>query len=157
MQATRSKTFIVGVTVTIPLFEGFTRTYKIREAQAQAEHSQAMVDDTERETLAEVVKVHADALMSLANLDASETLLAAANTALASSRNRYEHGATDILELLNAQSGLADARQERIRCESEWRSARLRLMAAAGVLGRQGIVDNDVTAPDSRSPARLQP
>jgi len=157
VQATRSKTFIVGVTVTIPLFEGFTRTYKIREAQAQAEHSQAMVDDTERETLAEVVKVHADALMSLANLDASETLLAAANTALASSRNRYEHGATDILELLNAQSGLADARQERIRCESEWRSARLRLMAAAGVLGRQGIVDNDVTAPDSRSPARLQP
>ncbi|KWF83510.1 histidine kinase [Burkholderia diffusa] len=139
VQATRSNTAIVGGTLTIPLFEGFSRTYKVREAQAQAEQSEAQMQDTEREVLGDVVKAHADAMSALASLDASAKLLVAAQTALESSRNRYEHGAADILELLNAQSALADAEQERIRGEAGWRSARLRLMAVSGVLGRQEI------------------
>jgi outer membrane protein len=38
------------------------------------------------------------------------------------------------VELLNAQAALADARTERTRSLAEWHSARLRLLAAAGVL-----------------------
>jgi outer membrane protein len=143
VQATRSNTATIGVTLTIPLFEGFARTYKVREAQAQADQREAQMRDTEREILGEVVKAHADAVSSLANLDAAATLLDSAGTALASSRNRYEHGVADILEVLNAQSALAEAQLERIRSESEWHSARLRLMAAAGMLGRRDIANTD--------------
>lgn len=143
IQTARSNTTIIGLTLTVPLFEGFTRTYRVREAQAQAEQDEAQIQDTEREVLSDVVKAHADAVSSLNELGSSRTLLESAQLALMSSRNRYEHGVADILEVLNAQSALADAQQERVRCETDWRSARLRLRAAAGVLGRERIAQTD--------------
>ncbi|WP_247569992.1 TolC family protein [Ralstonia pseudosolanacearum] len=139
LQGTRSTVTTVGVTLTIPLFEGFARTYKVQGAAAQAEQSAAQYEDTEHQILSDVIKTHADAVSALGNLDASETLLKSARAALVSSERRYARGAADILELLSTQSALSDALQERVRCISEWRSARLRLMATAGMLGRRSI------------------
>lgn len=136
LQSTRSSTTTVGVTLNIPFFEGFARTYKIRGVQAQAEQSEAQLHDVEYQILGDVVKAYADAESSLANLASSEDLLEAAREALNSSTHRYDRGAADILELLSVQNTLTDAQQERIRCLSEWQSARLRLLAASGVLSR---------------------
>lgn len=136
LQPTRSTTKTIGVTLTIPFFDGFARTYKIRGAEAQVEQSEAQWQDVERQILGDVVKAYADAQSSLANLASSEELLRAAQTALTSSQNRYDRGAADILELLSVQNALADAEQERIRCLSEWHAARLTLLAASGRLGR---------------------
>ena len=83
-----------------------------------------------------MVKTHADAVSALSNLEASDALLKSARAAMASSEKRYAKGAADILELLSTQSALTDALQERVRSVSEWHSARLRLIAAAGLLGR---------------------
>lgn len=139
LQGTRSTVTTVGVALTIPLFEGFARTYKVQGAAAQAEQSAAQYEDTEHQILSDVIKTHADAVSALGNLEASDTLLKSARAALVSSERRYARGAADILELLSTQSALFDALQERVRCISEWRSARLRLMATAGVLGRASI------------------
>ena len=51
------------------------------------------------------------------------------------SQRRYSRGAADILEILNAQTALADAKDERIHALADWRSARLSLLASAGQLG----------------------
>ena len=142
LQSNKTNVTTVGVTLQIPIFDGFARSYKIRGAQAQAEQSEAQLLDTEHQILTEVVKAHADALSSLGNLEFSENLLTAAQAAVDSSQRRYAKGAADVLELLATQSALADAQQERIRCLAEWRSARLRLMASAGGLGRTGIADD---------------
>ena len=135
IQPTNSNTSTVGVTVNIPIFEGFGTTYKIRGQEAQAEQAQAELEDSTRQILTEIVKSHADAVASLSNLGSSEKLLEVALASVDSSTKRYDKGVADILELLNTQTALADAQQERIRCIAEWRSARLRLMANAGVLG----------------------
>jgi len=139
----------VGVSVTFPIFDGFSRTYKVRGAQAQAEQLEAELANTEHNILMEVVKAHADALSSLQNLQASQTLLEAAQEALTSSQRKYDKGATDILEILSTQNALADARQERVRCLAEWRSARLRLMANSGLLGMQSIRSGIITSENS--------
>jgi outer membrane protein len=139
LQQTKSNTTTFGVSFNIPFFEGFGRTYKIRGAQAQAEQSEAQMRDVEHQILTEVVKAHADAQASLANLASSERLLDSALESEESSQRRYNMGAADILERLSVQSALADAQQERIRCLAEWRSARLRLMANAGMLGRHSL------------------
>lgn len=125
-----------GITINFPIFEGFGRTYKIRGAQAQAEQSEAQMQDVVQQVLTDVVKAHADAMTSLGTLKASEQLLSSAQEAVKSSQRRYDLNAADVLEILNAQSALADAQQERIRAIAEWRSSRLRLLANAGVLGR---------------------
>jgi len=137
LQQIKSITTSVGLTITIPIFEGFSTTYKIQGQKAQAEKSLAELEDSTHQILTELVKSHADAVSSLANLEFSEKLFQAASAAVTSSLKRYEVGAADILELLNTQSSLAEAQQERIRCIAEWRSARLRLFANAGILGHK--------------------
>lgn len=130
-----------GVTINFPIFEGFSRTYKIRGAEAQAELSEAQLQDTTNQILTDVIKAHADAVTSLGTLKASERLLSTANEAVSSSKRRYDRNAADILELLNTESALADAQQERIRAIAEYRSARLRLLANTGVLGQMSGVE----------------
>ncbi len=136
---TRTQERTLGVALTIPIFDGFARTYKIRGAEAQVEQKGADLQDTERQILMEVVKAHADATAALGNLQASEALLTAAQDSLGVSKRKYEKGAADILEILTTQAALSDAQQERIRCQAEWRSARLRLLANAGLMGRGDV------------------
>lgn len=130
-----------GITINFPIFEGFGRTYKVRGAEAQAELSEAQLQDTVNQILTDVIKAHADAIASLGTLKASERLLSSAREAMQSSQRRYDRNAADILELLNAESALADAQQERIRAIAEYRSARLRLLANTGILGQISVVD----------------
>lgn len=137
LTSTQSQVSSVGVSLSIPFFDGFSRTYKIRGAEAQAVQREAEVLDTEHNTLMEVVKAHADAAAALQNLQGSEKLLSAAQESLNTSQRKYEKGAADILEILTTQAALTDARQERIRSLSEWRSARLRLLASVGLMGRE--------------------
>ncbi|HVZ45072.1 MAG TPA: TolC family protein [Ramlibacter sp.] len=136
VSSSQSRQTTFGVSVSIPLFDGFSRTYKIKGAQAQAEQREAQLQDTQQNVLMELVKAHADASFALDNLQASEQLLMAAQESLDTLRRKYEGGAADILEILSAQMALSDAQEERIRSLSEWRSSRLRLLASAGVMNR---------------------
>lgn len=126
----------IGISLTIPLFEGFARTYKVRGAQALAEQKARQLEDTEQSVLMGVIKAHADAQATLGNLDAAEQLLRSAQESLQASQRRYDRGAADIVELLSAQAALSDAQQEHVRSRAEWRSAKLKLLASAGTLGR---------------------
>ncbi|MCX5875930.1 MAG: TolC family protein [Deltaproteobacteria bacterium] len=129
----------VGLTLSIPIFDGFATSYKVRGAQAQVEQKEAALADTEHQIAMEVIKAHADAASALHNLEASAILLEAAQGALVVSQRKYDKGAADIMELLNTQAALSDAQKERIRCLAEWRSARLRLLASAGQIGRSAV------------------
>ncbi|MEY3638811.1 MAG: hypothetical protein RIR68_1944 [Pseudomonadota bacterium] len=133
---TSSTVTTVGLTLNVPLFEGFARTYKVRGAQAQSEQIEAQLRDAELQVLMEVVKAHADTLSSIENLQTSNLLLEAANASRQSSQKRYDNGVADVLELLSTQNALADAQQERVRCLAEWRSANLRLLASTGMMYR---------------------
>lgn len=126
----------IGFTLSIPLFEGFSRTYKELGQQAQASAKEAELSDAMLQVSVEIARAHADAQAAQRNLDASAQLLEAATDAQASARRKFEQRAGNLGELINLQSALSEARQERIRCLAEWRSARLRLMAGAGILGK---------------------
>lgn len=127
---------LTGFTVSIPLFDGFSRTYKIRGAQALAEQKEAELLDTELQVTSEIVKAYADLTSSLDNLTASKKLFSSAQESLLSVRNKFNSGAIDILDMLNTQAALANATEERIRCMYEWQSAKLKLLASVGLLGR---------------------
>jgi outer membrane protein len=130
----QSRVTTYGLALSIPLFEGFSRTYRVSSAQAQVEQTEASLQNTVLQVSMEVVKAHADAVASLANLQASAALVESAQAAMQSASRRYDKGVGDILELLSTQNTQADANQERIRCLAEWHAARLKLLAAAGVL-----------------------
>jgi outer membrane protein len=131
-----SRETTIGVGLSLPIFDGFSNTYKIRGAQAQVEQKEAALADTENRIALELIKAYFDATYALQNLDASANLLKAAQEALFVSQRRYDKGAADITEILNTQSTLSEGQRERIRSIAEWHSARLRLLANAGQMGR---------------------
>jgi len=131
----------IGLTVSVPLFDGFSRHYKIEEARAQAEQSAAQLEDTTAHILTDVVKAWADAKTALGVLTVSQQLLDAAQASVDSSRRRYDKNVADILEVLNTQSALADAQQQRIQAIAEWQSARLSLLANTGILSQLPAAD----------------
>lgn len=137
----------IGLTITIPLFDGFSRHYKMLEARAQAEQSEAQLEDTRNEILTDVVKSYADARTALGVLAISQKLLDAAQASVDSSRRRYDKEVADILEVLNAQSALADAQQQRIQAIAGWQSARLNLLAHTGILSQLSEGDIDAASP----------
>ena len=139
LAASQSENSITGFTINFPLFDGFARTYKVRGAQAQVDVKEAELQDTQNQTLSEVAKAHAGATAALRSLGASKKLEDLPINALDSVQRRFERGVVDVLELLNVQAALADAQQERIRALADWRSARLKLIASAGALGRSGF------------------
>lgn len=136
LTTTNLRAATIGITVTVPLFDGFLTHYNVEQAHAAVKVSEAQLEETRQATLLAVVEAYADAQSAVRNVQVSEDLLSAAQAAFESSQRRYAQGVAAILELLNAQSAIADARGQRTRSLAEWRSARLRLLAAAGVLDR---------------------
>lgn len=139
LSPTRTQETTLGITLNVPIFEGFLRTYKNRGAEALVEQREMELLDVERQILMEVVKAHADSTTALANLTASESFLVSAQALFSSVQRKFSKGAADMTEVLNTQVLLSEAQQERVRCLAEWRSARLRLFASAGMMGRQLI------------------
>ena len=136
---TNTRQSTIGISITVPIFDGFATHYKVAGAEATVKEKEADLQDTVRATLMGVINAYADAQSSLRNLRSSEDLLQAAQAAFDSSKRRYEHGVAEISELLTTRTALADAKGERLRCLSEWRTARLSLMTSAGQLNRTDV------------------
>ncbi|MGF6767454.1 outer membrane protein [Paraburkholderia sp. GAS33] len=128
----------VGVQVTIPFFEGFSRMYQVRQNQAQLEQQQDAVDDARQQVALEVWSSYQAVQTSTDSVKDSAALLDIAQRSFVAAQHRYQAGVGNILELLNAQTALANAQQQRVQALSDWRAARLRL---AGSLGRLGPAD----------------
>lgn len=130
-----SREWNVGVQLNIPLFEGFGRSYQISEARARLERQQYALDDAREQVALEVWNSYQTVQTSTEILSGSATLLGIAQRAYVAAERRYRAGVGNILELLNTQTALANARQQRVQALTDWRAARLRF---AGSLGRLG-------------------
>ncbi|CAN5346450.1 cyclolysin secretion protein CyaE [soil metagenome] len=131
---------VVALTLSIPLFDGFGRTYKVRGIQAQIEAQEAALRDTEIQILDEVTRAYADSVAALRNLHSSRRLAEAAQDSLSDVRRRFDKGIADVVDMLGVQATFADAGHERVRALADWRSARLRLLATTGMLGLKDVI-----------------
>jgi outer membrane protein len=130
LNAFHSRENFSGITLNIPLFDGFATSYKIRTAQAAVEQKAIELQATEQQTLLERVQLHAEVHATLGNLRAAAHLYRAANAAAQSSQRQYEHGALDILQLNQSLTALQQAQDDLMRCQLEWSRARLKLWMA---------------------------
>ncbi|WP_286166118.1 TolC family protein [Burkholderia sp. 9120] len=72
----------------------------------------------------------------------SATLLDIAQRSFTAAQRRYQAGVGNILELLNAQTALANAQQQRIQALTGWRSTRLRFAGSLGRLKSTRLADS---------------
>ncbi|MFL9887811.1 TolC family protein [Paraburkholderia agricolaris] len=124
----------VGVQVQIPLFEGFSRSYKVRGAHAQVEVLQDTFDETRQQVGLDVWKSYQALQTNIQNVGNTAVLAQIAQRSFDVAKHRYAAGVGNILELLSAQKALSEAKQQRIQALTDWRTARLQLAAKMGHL-----------------------
>ena len=56
LSLTSTRETMLGISLTVPIFDGFSTTYKILQARAQAEEKGAELQDTEHKVLMSVVR-----------------------------------------------------------------------------------------------------
>lgn len=127
------------LTLTMPLFEGFNRRYRVQEQLATLEARRQELAGTQAQVLFEAWRQYQALQVELAAAQAARELLGNAAAAREAVAARYRAGAADIVELVTAQRDEANALQERIQALSNWRVARLRLLAHLGRLNLDGV------------------
>jgi outer membrane protein len=134
-----SKSASIGLTLQVPIFEGFARTYSIHQAKALAEEQEAAFHDAEQQVSTTVWTSYQTLETDTENLRNTQTISQSAGEAFEASQQRYSSGVGNILELLTAQTTLANAEQLRIQAQADWRTARLQLAASLGKLGMWAV------------------
>jgi outer membrane protein len=120
----------LNLTLQIPLFDGWGAQHRAAAAQAEARRAELELEE---------VRLQARAELSLADFQwgqaalastLAEALLRERQNVLASAQERLRLGAADLLDLLQAQQEVAQARRAWIRASSEAKQAHWRRLAA---------------------------
>jgi TolC family type I secretion outer membrane protein len=101
---------LIGINYSIPLFSGFNTTHKISAAKYKREQERYALDDIKSKIKNEVWSAYHDYQTSLKSYEVSKNLLKSAKENERVAFKSYEIGQTDIINLLTAESQLADAR-----------------------------------------------
>jgi outer membrane protein len=124
----------IGVAVSIPLFSGFSQTYKVRTAEAQADLRVAQRDRLQLQVALDVWRSYQNLTTATQSMRTTADLLASAEQSERVALGRYRAGVGNILDLLAAQSALASARQQRVQSAFDWNVSRASLAQSVGVL-----------------------
>ncbi len=125
----------VGINLSVPLFSGFAPTYRIRAAEAQVETQKAQLERLRLQVALDVWTAYQNLVTTTQSLRTTADLMGSAEQSERVALGRYRVGVGSILDVLNAQSALASARQQRIQSILNWNIGRAALAQAMGSLG----------------------
>ncbi len=101
--------------LTIPIFHGFSLRNLLREAESNLEATRAALKIQEQQVISDVWSTYYYFQTAVQQLEAADTLLESSLESFDASFTRYRSGVGDIVELLNAQSLLAEARAQKVQ------------------------------------------
>lgn len=119
----------------VPLFNGRESRAQQAQIEAQLTDREAELESLQRDTDSQLWQAHHALLTSRQSLRASDQLLEAADKTYQIAQGRYRAGVGSMLELLTAQSALADARRQHVAAQVEQLTAQTQLGVASGRFG----------------------
>jgi outer membrane protein len=130
--------YTVSLGLRIPLFAGFSRIYDQREAAALADAAQARTDALGQQVVFQVFSSYYALQTSARRVATSNDLMASATQSNEVALARYRAGVGSVLDLLSAQTALADARAQQVLARLEWNTSLAQLAHDSGVLDPRG-------------------
>jgi outer membrane protein TolC len=128
-------TYTLGVSLKIPVFDGFRRGARREESISQFRQEQIRTRDVGQQIELQV-RVALESLRSAAaEVDAARDGLALADSELAQARRRFEAGVGTSVEVTDAQTRLQRARDNQVNALYDHNAARLDLATATGTIG----------------------
>ena len=124
----------IGLTLSVPIFSGFETTYRVRSAEAQVDLRAAQRDRLRNQVALDVWKAYQSLNTATQSLKATADLVASAEQSERVALGRYKAGVGTVLDLLTAQTALANARLQRIQAGLDWHVYRATLAQTVGAL-----------------------
>lgn len=128
------KDWLVGITVDLPLFTGFSRTHRLGRTKAELRKEEARVTQVIQEVRQEVWSAYSKLKEAYEGHQAAEVLVKDAQESVRLTQERYQVGAGTITDLLDAQTTLARANATRVAAEWNYHIARAAFKRAIGDL-----------------------
>lgn len=140
----------VGLGLELPLFTGYSRTYRQAQAWSDYEAAAAQYENELRGVELEVWTAHSRLIEAGEAIEAAKKLIASADESLRVATGRYQAGAGNIIELVDAQAAQTDAHNQLVRAVLSWYTALAQFQRTIGrTLAESGWeVDGDAGAPE---------
>lgn len=140
--------YLIGLQLQIPIFQGFALVNAVREARANLKAAEAALLVEEQVVIEDVWNAYYDFRTAAQQLEASEVLVASAKESYDASLTRFRSGVGDIVELLNAQTLLANARAEMVQSRTSMFTSYAELVHSIGaelpsISNGDAVIDRD--------------
>lgn len=129
-----SNNSLVGINLNVPIFSGFATTYRVRAAEAQVDARSGQLEQMRLQVALDVWTAYQHLATATQSLRSTADLLNSAEQSERVALGRYKAGVGSMLDVLNAQSALASARQQRIQSTFNWNISRATLAQSIGNL-----------------------
>jgi outer membrane protein len=141
-----------AILLRIPIFTGFDVAYRTQKAKEEAEAARASAEQLEDRVILDVWSSYYAVQTATQRIATTRDLLASALQSADVAGGRYKAGVGSIIDLLTAQSALADARAEEVQARSLWFFAMAQLAHATGALVPRAAEITSVTTGKQETP-----
>ena len=129
----------VNLRVSVPLYAGGALSSREREARANEMKARYELEEAQRQVRLWVRGAYLQVGSASAEVNALKQALVSSQSALASTQQGFEVGLRSAVDVLDSQQQSFDARQALASAKYAYLMSLLRLEAAAGVLGEEGL------------------
>ena len=130
----------LSIGVSLPIWNGGLREIGITQARVNRDVARAVREDLERSARPDVTRAYDQYLTSRAATELAQQAVIVAEENFRVQQARYRSGATDILDLLEAQVNLSDAQAGLVQART---ATRLALAGLEAILGRRLFTGKD--------------
>jgi len=132
---------VVGIALTVPIYQGGFVDSKVREAIALQENARQNLEAARRNALFSAQTGYAGVASAVASVRAFEQAVVSAQTAYESNRTGQEVGVRTNLDVLNTQQALFQTRRDLAQAYFNYLVGVLRLKSAVGSLTDEDLED----------------
>ena len=132
---TASNNYQASLSLSFPLFDGFSRRNDYLQAKAEADAAKARVASFQQQVGLQIWTSYFQLNTSGERIKTTRKLLASAEESYQVASGRYKEGVGSILDVLAAQNSLEEARAQDVRTRTEWLLSLAQLYHDMGLLG----------------------
>lgn len=101
-----------GFSISLPIFQNWNRMYNIESSRVQLKNAELALENSKLQVIQEVAQAYNDYTSYTKQLSASEKALFASEKAFETQQERYNVGASTLIELSQAQSNYVSAQSD---------------------------------------------
>lgn len=130
----------VGVTLSIPIFEGFKVTSQVNQAQYQFVEASQLLEQTYRSVVKNIRNNYNNVGASISSIRAYEQSVISSESALQATQAGFEVGTRTIVDVLNRTRDLYDSKRKLSDARYSYINSIVALKQAAGTLNEDDVI-----------------